>query len=233
MSSSRFPNKVLEKVNGVSMIEFMYQRVQQAKLIDKSIIITSTEPSDDKIEELCLANNIPYVRGDLDDVLNRFYQAYQKYPCHNIVRLTGDCPLIDPSVIDLVLEQHINEKNEYTSNINPPTFPDGYDVEVLTSKTLEYVWETAKSAKDREHVTYYIRTNDGFKSGNLKDNVDNSHLRVTVDYKEDLTLVNSIISELGIENLRYQKVSEFLNNNEKSRNINNNFKRNEALPELE
>ena len=157
MSSSRFPKKVLQELSGVSMIEFMYDRVQKSELIDQAIFVTSTDLSDDEIVELCKKKNIPYFRGDLQDVLDRFYQASLKYPSRNIVRLTGDCPLIDPKLIDEVLSLHENDNNDYTSNINPPTYPDGFDTEVMTSESLKKMWEVAKTPNDREHVTYYKR----------------------------------------------------------------------------
>jgi spore coat polysaccharide biosynthesis protein SpsF len=136
MSSSRFPGKVIELLHGVPLIVFMVDRVRAATRVDDVVVVTSEHPSDDALCANLDQYGIPSFRGDLDDVLARFMRAAERYPARNVLRLTGDCPLVDPRVIDEVVATHIREGGDYTSNIDPPTYPDGLDVECFTTAVL-------------------------------------------------------------------------------------------------
>ena len=209
MSSSRFPGKSLAEVAGIPLIDFMYNRVKKSKCLDQVIVVTSTDSTDDVLVKYCGEKKIPCFRGSLDDVLERFYKAWQVYPSQHIVRLTGDCPLIEPEVIDKVITQHLEKKCDYSSNVEPASFPDGLDTEVFTSELLTEAYEKADLAIQREHVTPYIRNKSGIKKSNYKAPQNLSDYRLTVDYVQDLTDVNKIVNELGME-YEYKTLESFL-----------------------
>lgn len=194
MSSSRFPGKVLEPLAGRSSIEFMAERVLRAKTIDALCLATSLDPSDDPLAELAQAAGLPVFRGSLDDVLGRFLGAARMLDAEVIVRLTGDCPLSDPDVIDAVVDLLVANRLDYASNTAPPTYPDGLDVEAMTRATLESAACDAKAASDREHVTLFVRNHpEQFAAGCVRSEVDYSALRWTVDYPDDLELVRTLV----------------------------------------
>lgn len=196
-SSSRLPGKVLRPLLGEPMLARQIERIKRARRIDKLIVATSTDRSDDELAGLCAKLNVECKRGSLDDVLDRFYQATKDIKPKHVVRLTGDCPLIDPSLLDHVIETHLTKGNDYTSNCLEPTYPDGLDAEVMTFAALETAWRNAKKGAEREHVTLYInqRPND-FKISTVKSDVNRSHLRWTVDQEEDFRVVEEIYKAL-------------------------------------
>lgn len=200
-SSSRLPGKVLELVNGRPMIEQQIVRIRQAQNIDVLVIATSVDPSDDELVKVCERLGIEVVRGPLDDVLTRFHLALNKYPAAHVARLTADCPLTSPRVIDEVISQHFASGADYTSNNIVPTFPDGLDVEVMKASALEWAYENAEEGPLREHVTLAIYSNpDEFRLENVGMEPDLSHLRWTVDTPEDLEFVRLVYSELERDN---------------------------------
>jgi len=229
-SSSRLPGKVLKPILGKAMLLHQIERIQHSQMIDKLVVATSTNPSDDNIEKMCLNNNIEVFRGDLDNVLDRFYQCARLYSPKYIVRLTGDCPLTDWKTIDKVV-QHCSEGGfDYIKTSEK--FPDGLDVGIMTALALKIAWKNAKMPSEMEHVTQYIGKNPNlFKNGEYDCNQDLSHHRWTVDEPEDFIFVNSIYKAL------YQKNPLFLTNDildllQKQPNltkINNSFTRNEGL----
>lgn len=230
LSSSRLPGKVLKKVLGKPIILFQLERVLKSKLINKVIIATSIDKSDDDLCKLCLKNNIDFYRGSLNDVLSRFYYTYKQFgPSANIIRLTGDCPLIDPKIIDKVILKHLNSNYDYTSNTIQPSWPDGFDVEVINSKILEVINDIAKAPYDREHVTPYIYKNkQKFKLQNVSNYKDWSKIRLTLDFKEDFELIKKIISELYPKNANFKTsdIFKFLNKNADLNNLNSKYYRN-------
>lgn len=232
MSSSRLPGKVLKPLAGKPMLLQQIERINRSKLIDKLIVATSTDYSDDAIVEMCKKNNILYYRGSLENVLERFYQISKKYKPKNIVRLTGDCPLIDSDVIDQVIDCHLKHKNDYTSNTIFPTFPDGLDTEVFTMKTLKIIYQMANRPSLKEHVTLYIHENaTEFKIENVA-NVENlSNHRWTVDEPDDYKLVYRIYEALYSEGSYFSlnDILKFLCENTELRKINSDIKRNEGL----
>lgn len=196
-SSSRLPGKVLRPILGRPMLARQIERVQHAQCLDQLIVATSTEASDDEIDKLCKSLDVACFRGSLDNVLERFYQAALTFKPDHVVRLTGDCPLIAPEVIDQLIEQHLTEKNDYTANCLTPSFPDGLDVEVMTFNALRRAWQEARLPSEREHVTPYIHKNPKqFKIGELRCERDLSFLRWTVDEPEDFILVEKIYQAL-------------------------------------
>jgi spore coat polysaccharide biosynthesis protein SpsF (cytidylyltransferase family) len=196
-SSSRLAEKVLKSVLGRPMLSMQIERILHSKRINRFVVATSTEASDEKIERLCNEMNIECFRGSLDDVLDRFYRAALQCKAEHIIRLTGDCPVTDPIIIDDVISFYLNGQYDYVSNALEPTFPDGLDVEVFSFSALEEAWKQAVLHSERENVTLFINTRPGrFRIGSYKNNMDLSHLRWTVDEPEDFQLITEIFESL-------------------------------------
>lgn len=196
-SSTRLPGKVLRPVLGRPLLALQLERVVRARRIDKLIAATSDRPDDDAIAALAQNEGVECFRGSLDDVLDRFYQAARPLNPDYVVRLTGDCPLADPLVIDAVIDFCVSSGFDYASNALQPTFPDGLDVEVVRFSCLEEAWREARLASEREHVMPFIhRRGDRFKIGIYKNETDLSHLRWTVDEPEDLEFVTRVYESL-------------------------------------
>ena len=229
MGSSRLPKKVLMKIGNHVMLKYMIDRVSKSKLIDKIVVATSLNKLDDEIEIFCLSNNINCFRGSEDDVLDRYYMAAKKYNSTIIVRLTADCPLIDPVIIDETIKLFLNKKVDYASNAVPPDekkYPDGSDVEVFGFNNLELSWNRVKNMKDREHVTFYFwKYNNGFSLALLDNTHDWGNYRITVDYIEDFNLVSHIISYLDNNKLNgsLKEIIDFLDDNPQIKNINSQY----------
>jgi spore coat polysaccharide biosynthesis protein SpsF len=231
-SSSRLPGKVLKSILGKPMLLHQIERIQNSKMIDKLIVATSIEGSDDGIQKMCLDNNIEIFRGSLSNVLDRFYQCAKSYKPECVVRLTGDCPLIDWNVIDQVIKRHLDGDYDYTSNCSPPTYPDGLDVEVMKFSILKKVWECAKLPSELEHVTPYIHNHpELFSRYNFELKEDLSEYRWTVDESSDFELVKEIYTNLYPKNDRFKMkdILDFLDNNPKFKEINRHIGRNEGV----
>ena len=213
MGSSRLPKKVLMKLGRKTTLEYMIERVKKSKLIEKVVVATTNDPKDDQIFDLCRKKKINCFRGSENDVLDRYYQTSKKYNASIVVRLTSDCPLIDPNLIDLTIKLYINNNVDYASNTVPPEnkkFPDGTDVEVFSFQLLEKAWIEATNPNDREHVTFFFwKNNNGFKTILLDNNEDWGKYRITIDYPEDLELVREIILKLSEKN-KYGYVHEIV-----------------------
>lgn len=232
MSSTRLPGKVLMELAGKPMLLQQIERIQESSLIDQLIVATSKKKGDDCIEEMCVSNKIACYRGSLDNVLDRFYQISLQYQPKNIVRITGDCPLIDARVIDQVIELHMKNKNDYTSNTIETTFPDGLDVEVFTKETLDCIYKQANRPSLKEHVTLYVNENRSlFKLGNLRNDKNLSDQRWTVDEPEDYAFVTEIYNKLYTCNPKFtfQDVVALLEERPELNHINSDFMRNEGL----
>ena len=199
MSSSRLPGKVLKPLLGVPMLGRQIERVRRARRLDDLVIATSTGSADEAIAELCQQLQVGCFRGSLDDVLDRFHGAAQAAAADHVVRLTGDCPLSDPEIIDAVVALHLEGDYDYTSNAHPPTYPDGLDVEVVRFASLEKAWRQARLPSQREHVTPYLYEPGLFRTGNLSHDIDLSGLRWTVDEPEDFELIETIYRALHAE----------------------------------
>jgi spore coat polysaccharide biosynthesis protein SpsF len=229
-NSTRLPNKVLKKIMGKPMVHRQISRIKRSNLIDELIVATSDELTDSPLEELCAQIGTKLFRGSLDNVLDRFYQTALATNADIIVRLTGDCPLTDSEVIDQVIRLHIEEKNDYTSNIEPETFPDGLDVEVFNFFDLENAWKHAYNKSDLEHVTPYIRNNSNIRKGSYISEVNYSEYRWTVDEPRDFTFVNKIYSILGADEKYFssQDIYKLLKQQPDLLEINTNIIRNEG-----
>jgi spore coat polysaccharide biosynthesis protein SpsF len=197
VSSKRLPGKVLRPLLGEPMIVMQLERVCRSQLIDKLVLATSNAESDNQLARLVELKGIAVYRGSLDNVLERFCQAALPYTPNHVVRLTGDCPLADPFVIDLVVRKHLESDNDYTSNVIDPSYPDGLDVEVMKYSVLRECASNARLPSEIEHVTPYIRSHaDRFRIGNVCNDTDLSHMRWTVDEEDDLIFVEQIYQQL-------------------------------------
>ena len=203
MSSTRFPGKVLAPLAGEPMILRQLERLQRAMLIDELVVATSDDLSDDPLVEVLRVAGFRVVRGSLDDVLDRFMSALDAAEAEGlpapdtVVRLTADCPLASPLVIDAVIEEFHGSGADYASNTMQPTYPDGLDVEVVRASVLREVAAEATDPAEREHVTLGVyRRTDRYQILNVPGATDLSDLRWTVDTPDDYTFVSGVYDEL-------------------------------------
>lgn len=198
LSSTRLPGKVLKPILGKPMLIHQIERLSKSSRIDELVVATSTEASDDALEECVKQTGYKVTRGDLSDVLLRFCVAIKEFPeVKTIVRLTGDCPLTDWNVVDAAIALFESQEFDYVSNAAPATWPDGLDVEVMTKAALLDANKFAELASEREHVTPYIRNNRRkYKIGTLLNTEDLSSFRWTVDEPEDFKFVTTVYEKL-------------------------------------
>ncbi len=201
MASSRLPGKVLLDIGGQPMLAHVVERARRASQVDQVVIATTVEASDDAIEVFCRARGYAVTRGSLHDVLDRFYQAARSARADVIVRLTADCPVIDPGLIDLTVAEFFRSGAAFVANRLPPpftrTYPIGLDVEVCSYRALERAWNEATEKHEREHVMPYLYDVPGrFKVLKLDYERDLGSHRWTVDTAEDLELLREIFKRL-------------------------------------
>jgi len=216
MGSSRLPGKVLLPLAGKPLILRMYERVALSKLEGKIIIAITDEQADNELFKLCKQNDIETFRGNSLDLLDRHYQCAKKYQADVVLKIPSDCPLIDPEIIDKVIQHYIDQKEKYdfVSNLHPPTYPDGNDVEIFSFGVLENAWINSKKDFEREHTTPYIWENpDKCRIGNVywETGLDYSMThRFTIDYKEDYEFIKRVYDELYEKDNRFS-LNDILN----------------------
>ncbi|MDK2801331.1 MAG: spore coat polysaccharide biosynthesis protein SpsF [Clostridiales bacterium] len=199
MTSTRLPGKVLKEVMGKPLLEYQIERLKRTKEADEIVIATTINIEDEPIVELCKEHDIPFYRGSEEDVLSRYYEAAVLRGAEIIVRVTSDCPIIDPRVIDKVIKTYKEntDKYDYVSNTLERTYPRGMDTEVFSFRALEEAHLNAQMLQEREHVTLYIHKRpEKFRLGSVKYIRDASRFRWTVDTEEDFILISEIIKEL-------------------------------------
>ena len=199
MRSTRLPGKVMKEILGKPVILWDLDRITLSKLIDEIVVAIPYGKENDVIVDTIKEynNKIVITRGSEDDVLDRYYQAAVKTDADVVVRITSDCPLIDPVVIDNVIEHFLDDNCDYCSNSLIRTYPRGLDTEVFSFKALEKAWNEAKKDYEREHVTSYIIENpDKFKLLNVANDINLSHLRWTLDTKEDFEFINAVYKRI-------------------------------------
>ena len=200
--SSRLPNKILLPLANKPLLYRMFERVAASKMCGTIVIATTTDKSDDVVENLCNKFNMICFRGHPTDLLDRHYQAAKLFSADAVVKIPSDCPLIDKSVIDKVLNYYMENLNyfDYVSNLHPPTYPDGNDVEIMSFKALSDAWENANRELEREHTTPYFWENpDKFRIGNViwETGLDYSMShRFTIDYEKDYNFIKQVYDEL-------------------------------------
>jgi glutamate-1-semialdehyde 2,1-aminomutase/spore coat polysaccharide biosynthesis protein SpsF len=231
MGSTRLPNKAMLKLAGQSVLWHVINRVKKSKLIDDIIVATTTNKNDNAIAEFAKSENINLFRGSESDVLDRYYQSAKKYDAEIIARITADCPLIDPRVIDKVISFFLKGNFDYASNTVSPTYPDGLDAEVFTFDALKRAWGEAKTTVEREHVTSYLWNNpDKFRISNVTSAVDLSAMRWTLDEPRDWLFVKKIYSHLyNVKGIFYMKdILDLLRRKPSLQKINMGIQRNEG-----
>ena len=229
-NSTRLPGKVLKKVGDLPMILFQLERLNKAKLVDEIIVATSNTKKDDELVKILISNQIKVHRSCSNDVLRRYANCLKITQSKNIMRITGDCPFIDPKLVDESIEIFNEKKLDYLSNNNPPTFPDGLDIEIFTRDLLKKANKFEKSTKNREHVTPWIKKLKNIKSINLTNDIDYSFLRWTVDEPEDLKVINCIVSRLKPNtNFSWLEVIDLYKNEPHLFSGNKHIQRNEGI----
>lgn len=196
LSSSRLPGKVLKPILGRPMLELQLERIQRIEGLDNVIVATSDRDEDTAIADLCTKLGVSCFRGDLDDVLARFYHCAKENKLEHIIRLTGDCPILDPTIVSELIEYYQHGEFDYCNNFEACTYPDGLDCEIFSFAALEQAFRLAKKPSEREHVTPYIRNHPDLNKGEIKGDEDISHLRWTVDNPEDFELITAVYENL-------------------------------------
>jgi len=197
MASTRLPGKVLRSIVGKPMIELLLARLSQSRELSEIVVVTSVAPENDKLQSTVESLGYRCTRGSEKNVLNRFYESAKFIGADIIVRITADCPLIDPALIDQCIKGLKKSNVDYFSNTDPATYPDGLDISVMTFKSLECANNEAVSKFDEEHVTPYIRNSKSFLKSSIQHNEDLSNLRWTVDEPEDLIVVTNIFEHFS------------------------------------
>jgi spore coat polysaccharide biosynthesis protein SpsF (cytidylyltransferase family) len=232
-SSTRLPGKVLMKIGTDTLLELHLKRILKSKKITQLVVATTTNLEDVAIADIARGLGLEYYRGDVDNVLDRFYRAVEDKGADYIVRLTSDCPLIDAELIDKVIQKTIDEQLDYCSNTLNPSYPDGQDVEVFRFAALTKAWTEATKKSDREHVTPYIWSNSTYKGGTLftSDSFSEGYtferLRMTIDEQRDFDLIEQLIHRVGTEET-WLTYANFLEQHDDIRNINKTITRNEG-----
>jgi len=235
MGSSRLPGKVLKPILGRPMLKLQIERLRRCKRIDRLVVATSVNPEDQAIADLCQRVGVDCFRGDPENVLDRFYRAAKRYNPGHVVRLTGDCPLADPALIDDLVGFYLSHGCDYASNCHEPSLPDGLDAEIFSFSALEQAWKEADLPSHLEHVTPFIRAHpERFKIACYKYHTDLSHLRWVVDEPEDLEFVRWVYEalypikpEFGTED-----ILALLERRPELLKLNEGFRRNEGAKKL-
>ena len=198
MTSERFPGKVLKYIDKKrSVLQFLIERLNKSKLIDQLVISCSDNAKDKKIIDFCKKNKIDYFAGSENNLLDRYYKTYKKFDGDTIVRITSDCPFIDATLLDKMIKKFFEKKADYLSNTIIRTFPDGLDIEIFKSTTLEFAKKNVTSLYDQEHVTPFMKRSKKINSYNFKNKKDFSDVRVTLDYRDDLADLRKIVRKFN------------------------------------
>ena len=231
--STRLPGKILKKINDESLLEIHLKRLNKCNNVSKIIVATTDKPEDKVIYDYAIDLGFNAFRGSESDVLDRFYQAVRNEKPDWIVRVTSDCPLIDPFLVDKLINFAHNNNRDYCSNTLIENYPDGQDIEVFKFSALESAWKNANLSSEREHVTPYIRNNSDFKGAsifkalNYPCGSNYSQIRMTVDETKDFDLIKVLIDDLGT-NKTWLEYTDYIIENDLNK-INNSIIRNEGL----
>ena len=231
--STRLPNKVLLKINGKSILQIHLERLKRSKKIDQLIVATTTKAIDDQICKEAADLNVTCFKGSEADLLDRYYQAVRILKPDYVVRITSDCPLIDPDLLDEIVDFTIQNRADYGTNNFLEHFPVGLDVEVIKFSALNKAWKEATLPSDREHVTPYLKKNSNFenkkifKAVNYDLDSNLGYIRMTLDEKEDYEFLKRLIQEVG-DDKGWKEYVEFLHKNKDLLKINQHIQRNEG-----
>ncbi|MCR4336944.1 MAG: glycosyltransferase family protein [Candidatus Omnitrophica bacterium] len=231
MGSSRLPGKVLLPLADKPVLEHVIRRVQQAKTIQDVILATTEKDEDTPLVELAIRCGAKVYRGSENDVLDRYYQAAQKFKAKTVVRITADCPVIDPKLIDQIVTQYFQVKVDYCSNTLVETFPNGEDIEVFSSQALEKAWKEARLSSEREHVTPYLKKNkEQFKVISFEGKSNLSDKRWTLDEDKDYRFLQILFDHLYVKNPYFgmDEILKFLKDHPEAEQINAQIIRDEG-----
>lgn len=234
MSSRRLPGKVLRKIQGYpyTLIELIYMRLKRVSGIAEIVLATSTDSSDDILVDEANKLGLKVVRGDLDNVLSRFVKVVGEYSCDHVIRITADCPLVSPELIEMLIDIHLENNNDYTSTALNPTYPDGLDAEIIKADILIDLYKKDLTTVDKEHVTYFVYSNPkDYQLGSLTSDNNLSHIRLTVDENIDLKFMNIFIKDIAIDPVKitYDEIEKFISYQSEEYFINSDISRNEGL----
>lgn len=232
LGSSRFPGKTLMTIKGETLLGHLIRRVKVSGCVTDIIIATTNNNKDDALVSFAKEKGLRVYRGSEEDVLDRFYKTAVEYGVEHIVRVTPDCPMIDPDIMDRVISKYLEGTYDYVSNTITPTYPDGYDTEVFSFSALERAWREAELHSEREHVTSYIYKHpDLFRLCNVKkDGEDLSWMRFTVDTPRDYEFVSEVFEKLGCVHgiFHMDDILKLLKENPELLDINKGISRNEG-----
>ncbi len=231
MGSSRLPGKVLLPLCGETVLRQVVSRVSAAKSVDEAIVVTTIEKGDLPIVKACADMGIRVFCGSEEDVLDRYYQISRLLKPKSIIRITADCPLMDPEIIDKVVMRHQDCNSDYTSNAITETFPDGLDVEVVDYQALEKAWNLSKQLSEREHVTLFIRNHPELFKIESVDNFENTgNYRWTLDEQRDYEFIMKVYEYFyPVVDFGYKDIFKLLKKDPELEKINQNIVRNEGL----
>ncbi len=205
MGASRLPGKPLKTVLDRPLLSYLVERLRQASSLNEIVIATSTDPRDDAIAKWCAEEKVACFRGSEQNVLDRYVMAGRAHHADVVVRVTGDCPLIDPVIVDTVVNFYLQNQFDYVSNTIVRSYPRGLDVEVCSMQVLEKVMQLATKPEEREHVTLFIYEHpDLFSIGSVKQSSKESNDRWTVDTSEDFELVSKLLIALYPKNPHFR-----------------------------
>ncbi len=228
-TSRRLPNKVLMKLQSKTIVDIIYQRLNKSDNLDDVIFAIPDNESNLLLKGELSRIGIKFFCGSEDDVLKRYFEAAKLYEIDHVIRITGDCPLVDPKILDDMIEKYGKGKYDYFSNINPPSFPDGYDIEIFSIELLEKANLEAIERSEREHVTPYIKLISK-RFGNYFYEKDYSNLRLTLDNPEDFELFSEISKEdIDITEVSFEEIIDIINSKPALIDLNASFERNEAM----
>jgi len=229
MGSTRLPGKVLKKLNGITILESLLNQLNYSRLLNDKIIATTLNSEDDVIVNFCESKGIKCFRGSVNDVLDRYHKCAKKFSINTIIRITSDCPLMDPQVVDDVIDFYLKNSYDYVNNFYKRTYPYGNDVEIFSLKVLEKVWEKATKPSEREHVTPYIYNNpDEFSLGWIENKENLSEFHWTVDRKEDLIFVQKIFKKISKRPILMKDIIDVIKDDPSLLEINKNTNPNEG-----
>lgn len=227
MGSTRLPGKVLKKIKAKTVLDYVIERLRLCNKLDDIVLATTTNKKDNILEEYAINKEINFFRGSEEDVLSRYYEAAKKFNADVVVRITSDCPLIDPEIVDNIISKHVESTADYTSNIVKRTYPRGLDTEVFNFDVLTVTYNNANEKYQREHVTSYIMEHtEKFKLQNIEAEgiLKRPDIRITVDTKEDFELIKRIILSFNNLNFKAKDIIDLLDKNPKLLDINKDIK---------
>jgi spore coat polysaccharide biosynthesis protein SpsF len=211
VGSTRLPAKVLADIQGHPMLWHVVERTRAAGTLDEVVVATTTQPGDDVIVAFCREQGVECFRGSENDVLDRYYRAALLHDAQAVVRITSDCPLIDPTIVDKTVTAFLKERPDYASNSVDRTYPRGLDTEVMTFDALELAWREARQVYERVHVTPYLYEIPGkFRVLSVTGDKDYSACRWTVDTPQDLEFVRAVYARMGSEKFLWSDVLKVL-----------------------